>query len=88
MASTQVGVGEMGVIKRWSAAKKEHTDVECPQAIVEYNRHMGGVDKLDFVMSLYPIRAKTKKWLVRAHLSSNIICASQLLAPVPTGCKC
>ncbi|XP_064475826.1 piggyBac transposable element-derived protein 3-like [Ornithodoros turicata] len=65
VASTQVGVGSPGVAKKWSSSTKEHVDLECPQAILEYNRHMGGVDKLDFVMSLYPIRAKTVKWPVR-----------------------
>ncbi|KAG0444978.1 hypothetical protein HPB47_007802, partial [Ixodes persulcatus] len=48
VASTQVGVREI--------------EIECPQAILEYNRYTGGVDKLDFIMSLYPIRARTKKW--------------------------
>ncbi|KAL1462085.1 hypothetical protein MTO96_027313 [Rhipicephalus appendiculatus] len=80
MASTQIGVGQIEIVKRWSAAKKEYTDVECPQVIVEYNRHMGGVDKLDFVMSLYPIRAKTKKWPVRviSHLTSFALANSWL----------
>ncbi|KAL1447210.1 hypothetical protein MTO96_044349 [Rhipicephalus appendiculatus] len=30
MASTQIGVGQIEIVKRWSAAKKEYTDVECP----------------------------------------------------------
>ncbi|KAL3225632.1 hypothetical protein MRX96_025670 [Rhipicephalus microplus] len=42
MASTEIGVGKIEIVKKWSAAKKEYTDVECPQVIVEYNRHIGG----------------------------------------------
>ncbi|KAL3184705.1 hypothetical protein MRX96_005811 [Rhipicephalus microplus] len=52
----------------------------APQVIVEYNRHMGSVDKLDIGMSLYPIRAKTKKWPVRviSHLTSFVLANSWL----------
>lgn len=63
VASTQVSTGEARAVSRWSSSKKERIEVECPQAILEYNRHMGGVDKLDFIMSLYHIRAKTKNGL-------------------------
>lgn len=65
VASTQVGVGDAGLAKRWSASRREYIESECPQAILEYNRHMGGIDQLDFVMSLYPLRAKTTKWPAR-----------------------
>ncbi|KAH8042753.1 hypothetical protein HPB51_025735 [Rhipicephalus microplus] len=80
MASTEIGVGKIEIVKKWSAAKKEYTDVECPQVIVEYNRHIGGMDKLDFVMSLYSIRAKTKKWPIRvsSHLTSFALAKSRL----------
>ncbi|KAL3170768.1 hypothetical protein MRX96_043992 [Rhipicephalus microplus] len=61
VASTQVSTGETKAVSRWSSSKKERIEVERPQAILEYNRHMGGVDKLDFIMPLYHIRAKTKK---------------------------
>ncbi|KAG0414393.1 hypothetical protein HPB47_008460 [Ixodes persulcatus] len=65
MASTRVRVGEKGTVKRWSEAKKEHIEIECPEVVLEYNKFMGGVDKLDFIMSLYPIRTRPKKWTVR-----------------------
>ncbi|KAH8025984.1 hypothetical protein HPB51_015289 [Rhipicephalus microplus] len=60
VASTQVCTGEPKAVSRWSSSKKEHIEVECPQAILEYNRHMRGVDKLDFIMLIYLIRAKPK----------------------------
>lgn len=65
MISTVVGLGSITKVKRWSKAAKEHVDINCPQVIAEYNRFMGGVDKLDFLMSLYPLHTKTKKWPVR-----------------------
>lgn len=80
VASTQVSTGETKAVSRWSSSKKERIEVQCPQAIVEYNRDMGGVDKLDFIMSLYHIRAKTKKWPVRviSHLISFALANSWL----------
>ncbi|XP_072144956.1 piggyBac transposable element-derived protein 3-like isoform X1 [Dermacentor andersoni] len=80
VASTQVSTGEARAVSRWSSSKKERIEVECPQAILEYNRHMGGVDKLDFIMSFYHIRAKTKKWPVRviSHLTSFALANSWL----------
>ncbi|KAG0409721.1 hypothetical protein HPB47_013172 [Ixodes persulcatus] len=59
MASTRVGVGEKGTVKRLSEATKEPIEIECPEVVLEY-KFMGGVDKLDFIMSLYPIRTRTR----------------------------
>ncbi|CAL9708675.1 unnamed protein product [Knipowitschia caucasica] len=37
-------------------------DVPCPQPIVEYNKHMGGVDLSDQLIQYYTIRHSTKRW--------------------------
>ncbi|KAL1426107.1 hypothetical protein MTO96_018580 [Rhipicephalus appendiculatus] len=66
IASTQVGCGSVGVASRWIDASKERNEILCPDAIIEYNKFMGGVDKLDFVMALYHVKAKTRKWPIRA----------------------
>lgn len=58
-----MGCGSVGVASRWSDASK--VEILCPEAILEYNKFMGGVGKLDFVMALYPMKAKTRKWPVR-----------------------
>lgn len=52
-------------MKRWSASAKERIEVSRPFAVQVYNCYMGGVDKVDFVISLYRISARTKKWPVR-----------------------
>lgn len=62
MAFTLVGLESLTKVKRWSKLAKEHVDIDCPQVIPEYNRFMGGVDKLDILMSLYPLYARAKKW--------------------------
>ncbi|KAL3209784.1 hypothetical protein MRX96_037733 [Rhipicephalus microplus] len=62
MASTHLGVGNIGTVRRWSESQKVHVDIDCPEVVLDYNKYMGGVDKLDFIMSLYPMRTRTKKW--------------------------
>ena len=39
--------------------------IDRPYSIAVYNNYMGGVDKIDYLISLYRIKAKTKKWPVR-----------------------
>ncbi|XP_065289748.1 piggyBac transposable element-derived protein 3-like [Dermacentor albipictus] len=72
IASTFVGVGEPTNVKRWSEASKKHVDIPCPEIISQYNESMGGVDKMDFLLSLYPLKQRTRKWPVRviSHFTS------------------
>ena len=37
---------------------------QCPVIINQYNKHMGGVDLCDMLMSLYCIKLETKKWYI------------------------
>lgn len=37
-------------------------DVVCPSLVIDYNRHMGYVDKFDMLKSLYEIDRKSRKW--------------------------
>ncbi|KAH6923485.1 hypothetical protein HPB50_001738 [Hyalomma asiaticum] len=62
MVSTFVGLGNTTKVKRWSESTKQHVDIDCPQVIAEYNQFPGGVDKADFLMALYPLQPKAKKW--------------------------
>lgn len=61
IASTQVGFGAAGVATRWSEAGKERVKIPCLEAVLQYNRFMGGVDKLDFLVALYPMKGETRK---------------------------
>lgn len=80
MVSTVVGLGNITIVKRWSEAAKKHVNIGCPQVIAECNQIMGGVDKLDFLMTFYPLKAKTKKWPVRVitHFICFAVCNSWL----------
>ena len=53
-------------MRRYEKSSKTYADAVCPSAVLEYNKSMGGVDKLDFLLSLYRIHIKSKKWTLRA----------------------
>ena len=62
LISTFIGP-ELGVpVKRWNGKEKKMIEVQCPAIINQYNKHMGGVDLCDMLMSLYRIKLGTKKW--------------------------
>lgn len=38
MASTYLGVGNIGTVRRWSKASKAHVEIKCPEVILDYNK--------------------------------------------------
>ena len=60
--STIVGPELGEKIERWSSKKKQVVSVPCPEMIHQYNKHMGGVDLCDMLLSLYRIQLGSKKW--------------------------
>ena len=65
LASTFAWVEPIDQVTPWSESNKEHIKVDRPHSIAIYNEFQGGVDKIDFLISLYRISAKTKKWPLR-----------------------
>ncbi|KAF2879011.1 hypothetical protein ILUMI_27162, partial [Ignelater luminosus] len=66
----------------WYNRKEKKTeDVDCPNIIREYNRHMGGVDLLDSNMGRYKILLKSRKWYLRTfyHLLDVTVVNAWLL---------
>lgn len=45
---------------RYDRKKKQILEIDCPEIIKEYNRHMGGVDLMDGLMGRYHVRAKIR----------------------------
>jgi hypothetical protein len=62
IVSTFVGSEPLTRVRRWCRKEKVYTDIDCPQVITVYNKHMGGVDLLDSLMGLYRIQLRSKKW--------------------------
>lgn len=65
MCSTYVGIQPTGTAKRFNRKKKSYDEIDCPRAILLYNRHMGGVDTLDSMLGYYRIKIRSKKWYMR-----------------------
>ena len=56
------------------STKKKKSDVACPYVIKEYNKHMGGVDLADMLVSLYRIQMKSHRWCLSIFVQAIDIC--------------
>lgn len=64
-ASNFITSGEVEMIKRWDKKNKIYVEIERPEIITLYNKSMGGVDKIDQLVSTYRTFIKSKKWTLR-----------------------
>ena len=48
--------------KRWSRSEKKEITISQPKLINQYNKYMGGVDKMDWNVQKYRIKIRGKKW--------------------------
>lgn len=65
LASNFVGVGDEDEVQRWNQKEKQYVKVKRPELVNKYNKAMGGVDKLDQLISLYRIDIRSRKWPLR-----------------------
>ncbi len=65
LASNFVGVGDEDEVQRWNQKEKQYVKVKRPEVVKKYNKAMGGVDKLDQLISLYRIDIRSRKWPLR-----------------------
>ena len=49
-------------VKCWNPSEKCYINIDRPNCITVYNKHMGGVDLLDAHVSVYRIDVRGKKW--------------------------
>ena len=52
-------------VKRWDNTSKTYIDINCPAAVQEYNKSMGGVDLADMLFALYRTTIKSKRWYLK-----------------------
>ena len=62
VASNVYGINPVTYTERYSAAQKKRVGIPQPKAIQQYNKFMGGVDRMDQNVGLYRIGMRTKKW--------------------------
>ncbi|KAL0892761.1 hypothetical protein ABMA27_014467 [Loxostege sticticalis] len=60
VASTQCGVQPIGKVKRF--CEKQKKDVDQPRCFINYNKYMGGVDRLDQNVGCYRVSIRLKRW--------------------------
>ena len=65
LASNFVGVGNIDEVRRWDKKAHSFVMVKRPEIVQNYNESMGGVDKLDQLISLYRTFIKSRKWTLR-----------------------
>uniref|UniRef100_A0A2H1VYN5 SFRICE_031947 n=1 Tax=Spodoptera frugiperda TaxID=7108 RepID=A0A2H1VYN5_SPOFR len=58
VASTECGVQPIG--KRW--CDKQKKEIDQPRCFINYNKYMGGVDRLDQNVGCYRIGVRLKRW--------------------------
>lgn len=65
MVSNFVGIGDVDVAKRWEKREGKYINVERPEIIKLYNKSMGEVDKMDFLIAIYRTFIRSRKWPLR-----------------------
>ena len=62
LMSTYASAHPIGECKRYVKKEKATSMIPCPSVVKEYNLHMGGVDLMDSLISLYRIHTRSKKY--------------------------
>ncbi|CAH2105118.1 unnamed protein product [Euphydryas editha] len=74
LVSSYVDAYPLEKIKRFSKENGGYVDVTCPQIVRHYNRHMGGVDLADMLISLYRTGIKSHRWYMNIFSQLLDIC--------------
>jgi len=70
MASNFLGGGIADTCTRWDKKKSVYVEINRPEVIQAYNSNMGGVDKLDFLLTVYKSFIRSNKWTLRMFTHS------------------
>jgi len=65
LGSNYVTSGDVDKVERWDKKKKAYVEIERPEIVRRYNDSMGGVDKMDQLISYYRILIRSRKWTLR-----------------------
>ncbi|XP_017795699.1 PREDICTED: piggyBac transposable element-derived protein 3-like [Habropoda laboriosa] len=60
--SNHQGIQPLNNVTRWSKSEKKQIKIDQPYCISNYNKFMGGIDKLDWNVNKYRIKIRGKKW--------------------------
>jgi hypothetical protein len=65
LVSNYIGSGQLETIRRWDKKQKMYVNIERPEIVTVYNTSMGGVDKIDQLISYYRTFIRSRKWTLR-----------------------
>ena len=74
LVSTYVSDEPVTTAKRYDKNQKAKVEVPCPNIVKQFNAHMGGVDLMDMLVSLYRITLKTHRWYLSIFAQMLGIC--------------
>ena len=64
-AHTSGSAAPTTTVQRWFRGKDKRcrrVNIEMPTVVGKYNKSMGGVDKMDSIIGMYPCKLKVKRW--------------------------
>jgi hypothetical protein len=81
LLSTFAGSQPLRKVQRFFKTDNTRKEMNCPNIVQVYNKHMGGMDLLDSLLGLYRIHIRSKKWYHRLffHMLDVIISNAWLL---------
>ena len=62
LASNHHGIEPVAQAKRWSYNDKQFVEIDQPHVVSQYNKFMGGTDRMDQNLSQYRCSIRSKKW--------------------------
>ena len=62
LISSYYGPDSTSKVKRWDSKSKTYIDIDCPTAVQEYNKSMGGINLADMLIALCRTTVKSKRW--------------------------
>ncbi|GFO28785.1 PiggyBac transposable element-derived protein 3-like [Plakobranchus ocellatus] len=61
LGSTKHGISPLKNVQRFSQSEKRHIQVPCPDAVIQYNKHMSGTDQINQNIANYRVNIRIKK---------------------------
>lgn len=65
LGSNYIGIEPVGTAERYDKSQGGRVEITRPNIVSIYNKHMGGVDLADMLVSMNPINIKSRKWYRR-----------------------
>ncbi|KAM7298741.1 piggyBac transposable element-derived protein 3-like [Ixodes scapularis] len=73
LVSNYVSAEPVGTVRRWDKKEKKFIQVPQPGIVATYNRFMGGVDLLNYLIELYMFPIKSRRWYLYLFYHSLMI---------------